>query len=250
MRKTEYKYLGTIFTNKYNTQFKIIEYINYNNVTVLDMTHNIILKNIMMKDIKLNYIISPLDKSVFDVGYYGIGEYTRDNHSKCYQSWYNMMFRCYSDKYRQLFPTYKDIYVCDEWKNYQNFAKWFYSNYYEINNERMELDKDILIKHNKIYAPNTCCFLPRRINSLLINSKAIRGKFPIGVDYNNNKYRARCNTLNGSVHLGYFTTVEKAFIAYKNFKEQYIKDVANEYKEYIPKNVYDALMKYTIEMND
>ena len=46
--------------------------------------------------------------------------------------------------------NYLDVTVCEEWHNFQNFAKWFYENYYEISGEKMRLDKDILIKGNKM----------------------------------------------------------------------------------------------------
>ena len=39
-------------------------------------------------------------------------------------------------------------------------------------------------------------------------------------------------------------------IAYKTFKEQYIKQVANEYKDKIPKKLYDAMYRYEVEITD
>ena len=33
-------------------------------------------------------------------------------------------------------------------------------------------------------------------------------------------------------------------------KEDYIKQVADEYKPYIPKELYDAMYKYEVEIND
>lgn len=61
--------------------------------------------------------------------------------------------RCYDVKYSKKHPTYKDCTVCEEWHNFQTFAKWFDENYYEIENTIMDLDKDILKNGNKIYCP-------------------------------------------------------------------------------------------------
>lgn len=35
--------------------------------------------------------------------------------------------------------------------------------------EGWHLDKDILLKGNKVYSPETCAFVPAKINSLLIS---------------------------------------------------------------------------------
>ena len=80
-----------------------------------------------------------------------------------------MIQRCYKE-YNTTKKTYKDVFVCNEWLCYENFEKWFEDNYYVVNNEIMNLDKDILIKGNRIYSPETCCFVPRRLNILFVNT--------------------------------------------------------------------------------
>ena len=47
--------------------------------------------------------------------------------------------------------------VCEEWKHFSNFKKWFDENYIE----GFDIDKDILIKGNKVYSPEACSFVPR-----------------------------------------------------------------------------------------
>ena len=42
----------------------------------------------------------------------------------------------------------------------------------------------------------------------------------------------------------------QAFYTYKIYKENYIKQVADEYKDLIPKELYDALYRYEVEIND
>jgi hypothetical protein len=100
---------------------------------------------------------------VYNVGYV-LKENTRENGKqlKSYDYWRGMIRRCYSEKYHITHPTYRNCTVCDEWKCYDNFKEWFKINYYEIHNESTALDKDILIKGNKVYSPDTCVFVPKK----------------------------------------------------------------------------------------
>ena len=50
--------------------------------------------------------------------------------------------------------------------------------------------------------------------------------------------------------LGYYITAEEAFYAYKQAKEAHIKEVANKWKDQIDIRVYEALMKYEVEIMD
>ena len=190
----------------------------------------------------------PYERRVHGEGYLGVGEHkavSNGKKTKVYKAWNSMIERCYDKRVHAKNPTYTDCEVCEEWKNFQNFAEWFEQNYYEIEEERMHLDKDILCKGNKIYAPDKCVFVPQRINSLFIKCDATRGSFPIGVSYYkaSGKYVAQCQVENRPKNLGHFNTPEEAFLAYKTFKEAYIKQVADEYKDKIPKELYDAMYR-------
>lgn len=199
----------------------------------------------------------PYEPRVLNKGYIGEGKYSYNKHKKIYNTWCHMLKRCYSEDYQNKKPTYIGCEVCEEWFNFQNFAKWFEENYYEIEGETIALDKDILVKNNKIYSPNTCVFVPERINTLFTKADKSRGKLPIGIveDNRTHHFRARCSTLdeNGKikrVELGSYKTHEEAFIHYKQFKENYIKQVADEYKPYIPKELYEAMYRWEVDIDD
>ena len=119
--------------------------------------------------------------------------------SVAYSYWHSMIRRCYSKKDQLKNPTYSICTVCKEWQCYENFKKWFDENYYEIPNERMCLDKDVLIKNNKEYSPQNCAFVPTEINGLFTKRQNDRGNYPIGVTYHKRKsvYVARCSIGNG-----------------------------------------------------
>ena len=166
-----------------------------------------------------------------------------------------MLRRCYDPYEINREPVYIDCYVCDEWLCFQNFAEWFYNNYYEIEGQRMHLDKDILIKGNKIYSPNTCIIVPERINKLFIRKERKKDKnLPIGVFYyNNNGLMAKISkTRKNKEIVGVFPLDKpfQAFTCYKENKENYIKQVADEYKDLIPNKLYEAMYRYEIDIND
>ena len=167
---------------------------------------------------------------------------------KVYSDWDNMIRRCYYPKSLKNRESYNGCKVCDEWLSFVNFRIWHDSNYIE----GYHLDKDILVKGNKIYSPDTCCFVPQEINTLLISCKSHRGVLPIGVCVYGSRFQSyywrKCN----QVYLGVFDTPEEAFYAYKTAKEAYIKEVAQEYYDAgkITKRVYDALVNYKVEITD
>ena len=248
------KVVGEVGYNNNGEEMRIIRYGNANDIDVR-FDDGTIIEHKTYGNFKKGLIKNPMTPSVYGVGFIGKGRFkTKDangKHTKCYEVWQKMLQRCYSSKCQEKHPTYIRCIVCKEWHNFQVFAEWYYEHYYEIENERMELDKDILCKWNKIYSADNCVFVPQFINSLFIKSNKIRGNFPIGVSKHGNKFEARLSKGNGkAMYLGIFNTPEEAFLVYKQAKEAYIKEVAEKYKLYIPQKLYDALMNYEVDIND
>jgi hypothetical protein len=167
---------------------------------------------------------------------------------KAYHVWTAILYRCYTQNRTPDYASYEGCYICEEWKLFSNFLKWFNENYVE----GYAIDKDILCKGNKCYCPEYCCFVPQEINELVIKCDARRGKYPLGVEKKGNKFRARIKKNNTHVTIGYFDTPEQAFAAYKEAKEKHIQEMATQYfnESKITKKVYDALMKYEVEITD
>lgn len=197
------------------------------------------------KDFKRGNVGCPYEPRLHKHGYVGEGIYKQFENgkmTKVYSTWEHMIRRCYKDKY------YKDCRVSEEWLNFQNFAKWFYDNYYEIEGEVMTLDKDIFSKDEKIYSAETCIFVPQRINLLFVNNYSKKNNsLPKGVSYLKSikKYRCYMNKIidgkSKQVNLGYYDTVEQAKIVYDQEKIKYIKEVAEEYKDKIPNKLYEYM---------
>ena len=241
--------VGETHKNNKGESFTIIGYRDNKNVdiqfedgtTVINRSYNDILKG---KVKNLNTI------SVYGVGYIGEGSYKTSisgKHTKDYASWKRMLGRCYSKLELKKNPTYIEVTVCEQWHNFQNFAKWHEENWKDHMDSSWDLDKDILFKGNKIYGPETCCFVPQEINLILTKSDIKRGELPIGVSKYLGKYSVRCNSKG---HIGIYDTIEESFQAYKNIKEETIKEVADKYKVQITPDVYKALYNYSVEIND
>jgi len=215
-----------------------------------EFENGFIAKNKKYIDFKNGKIKNLYHPSTYDVGYIGKCEY-RLNIIQ-YNIWHHMLARCYNKEFHKQFPTYKSCTVCEEWHSFQNFVEWYDENYYEIGNEKMQLDKDILFKGNKIYSPETCVFVPERINYLFIKHNSGRGRYPIGVCFNKdkNKFQSQINKYGDHINLGRFNTPEEAFQKYKTEKEKHIKEVADEYKDKIPQKLYNAMHKYEVEIDD
>ena len=177
--------------------------------------------------------------------------------SKEYRTWKHMLERCYDNDLKNKYSTYKQVTCCDEWLYYPNFYEWLHKqkNFEKwLNGYKWCLDKDILVKGNKLYSPNTCCLVPQNVNNLFVNQNTIRGNLPIGVCKHKEKFQSWCrNLITGKkCFLGTYNTPEEAFQAYKQAKESYIKQVAQEEynKGNITKKCYEAMMNYEVEITD
>jgi hypothetical protein len=195
--------------------------------------------------------------TVCGVGYIGDGKYkvsVNRKHTEEYDRWKGILRRCYNEEERYKNPTYKDVTVCEEWLNFQNFAEWWDKNYYKIDGEKMQLDKDILIKGNKLYSPSTCIFVPQNINILFTKCHKVREGLPMGINFDSkrNKYRAYCSIKGKLIAIGnsYNTSEDAFYLGYKPFKENIIKQKADEYKDRIPNNLYNAMINWKVEITD
>ena len=252
---------GEIGYNSFGSKMIIVKYRNARNINVYFPEYDWTAKEVQYGNFKKGVVSCPYERTVYGVGYIGEGKYKMSKNGKavkCYEVWIKILQRCYDDICHKDRPTYNQCNIYEDWLNYQNFAEWYYKNYYEVDDERMTLDKDILIKGNKIYSPETCIFVPERINTLFVKCDKSRGNYPVGVYYHkrDKKFRAQCSVYDfekrksRQEQLGYYNTPEEAFEVYKEFKEKNIKQVADYYKDKIPQKLYDAMHNYKVEITD
>ena len=144
-----------------------------------------------------------------------------------YKTWVNMLKRCYSKSYHQTRPTYRDCSVSPEWFTFSTFKTWMEAQDWQ----GKQLDKDLLIKQNKIYSPDTCIFVTGEINKFTTDSAKTRGEYLIGVSFykTNNNFVSTCRNpfTNKKECLGYFTSELEAHQAWKNRKHELACQLAN-----------------------
>lgn len=242
--------IGTIVENISGFKMKCVDYRNSIDIDVEFLESGYIAKNIQwnnfirgkVKDKHINIENNNKKKYVFD---------------KEYHTWYQMLRRCFNAKIKEDKPTYKDATCCEEWLSFENFYEWICSqeNYRQWKNLKWSaIDKDILIKGNKIYSPENCLLVPVNVNNLFVKHDALRGDYPIGVCLINNKYAANCTNPIGNkvVRIGLYDTIEEAFNAYKEYKETIIKEVADieHNKGTITSRCRDAMYAYKVEISD
>ena len=245
--------VGKVCKSKSSGDFKIVKYNDAYNVDVqfLNTGFEAVVE---LGNIRNGGVKDPYSPSVYGVGILGAKYPSKVNDvlTKEYVLWKGMLKRCYSDVYKKRYPTYEGCRVSENFKSYEYFYEWCHKQI-GFGNEGWQLDKDLLVKGNKVYSEDTCVFIPQEVNSLLVKNTASRGEHLIGVYWSktHKAFVARVNKNKGSPEwLGSFNTELEAFNAYKTAKESFIKEQANKWKGKIDERAYNALMNYTVEITD
>lgn len=195
---------------------RVYEYRNSESIDVIFVDTEEIVTNKSYNDFVKGRIKS---KKIFGVGILDTSKKENNSEKLSYKKWYRMLERCYG---KRVYKTYRDCTVCEEWKIYSNFEKWFDDNYYEIEGEAVELDKDILCDFynikEKIYSPETCLLVPSSINSMFTST----------------------------FETPYFNDAEQ-FIKYKIEKQKSIYLKALEYKDIIPAKLFYVMINYNLD---
>ena len=245
--------VGKVCKSKSSGDFKIVKYNNAKDVEIqfLNTGFEMVAR---LDHIRSGLIKDPYSPSVGGVGITGTKYPIRVNsvQTKEYVLWCHMLQRCYSTTLKKQRPTYMGCEVSDNFKSYEYFYEWC-NRQVGFDNEGWHLDKDLLIKENKVYSESACIFIPQEINSMLLKSDKKRGKHLIGVCWHKKgkAFMASVNRNKGeSEYLGLFNTEIEAFNAYKKAKESFVKEQADKWKSQIDERAYEALINYTVDIND
>lgn len=220
----------------------IKNYISPSKIEIMFLDKNRCIKTTSYDNFIKGITSNPYKTSYIGFGYIGKGIYnskTKIKGKRVYFTWKSMISRVINVGNE----CYRNVKICKEWENFQNFAYWFEKNYYVLKNESIELDKDLL--SGKLYSPDTCVFLPMRLNNI-VKKYDKKSNLPVGV-YNfkkTNKFVSRYKNENKkNVHIGYFNTIEEAYENYKINKNRAIKKVLENYRNEIPENVFIKIEK-------
>ena len=245
--------VGKVCKSLNSGDFKILKYNDSANVVIQFLKTGyettVRLTNIRNGNVKDTYL-----PSVYGIGVFGNKYPSRVNgvKTKEYKLWHSMLVRCYSDTIKKKHPTYEGCEVSDNFKSYEYFYEWCHSQI-GFGNKDWHLDKDLLVKGNKIYSEDSCVFIPQEVNTLLTKRTNSRGEYSIGVSWSKTSkaFVATVAKNKGKTEwLGYFNTEIEAFNAYKTAKESFIKEQAEKWKGKIDNRAYNALMNYTVDITD
>ena len=245
--------VGKVCKSKSSGDFKVLKYNDKTNVEILFLKtgYETVVR---LGNIKSGNVKDPYVPSVHGVGIIG-AKYpatVSGVQTKEYMLWKSMLQRCYSDAPKKKNPTYEGCEVSENFKSYEYFYEWC-NKQIGFGNEYWQLDKDLLVKGNKVYSEDSCVFIPKEVNTLLTKRESSRGEYLIGVSwYNTNKvFVSRVNKNKGKQeYLGCFKTELEAFNAYKQAKEAFVKEQANKWKDAIDDRAYEALMSYEVNIDD
>lgn len=230
------EWVGKIFPTTTFGDVEILEYINSKNVRVkfLNTGHE---DTFSAGNIKKGKILDVMARNSFGIGYIGLGPHKPSKEGRLYHQWISMLERCHSDEHK--FRNYFDKSVDESWFCFQNFAIWA-KGQRGWNLKGWQLDKDILVKGNNLYCPDNCCFVPHRINSLIIKSNA-----PLGFWCCKDKawYFSYREADSRKVRKC-FKSREKGVLWYAENKERVVKEVAEIYKNLLDERVYLALISW------
>ena len=245
--------VGKVCKSLNSGDFKILKYNDNKNVEI-QFTNTGFETTVQLGDIKSGSIKDPCLPSVYGVGMLGTKYPPSVNGrtTKEYDLWCSMLKRCYSDAYKKKYPTYEVCKVSDNFKSYEYFYEWCHKQV-GFGNDGWHLDKDLLVKGNKVYSESTCVFIPQEINLMLVKSDKRRGEHLIGVSWckKANAFKASVNKNKGKQeYLGCFKTELEAFNAYKTAKESFVKEQAEKWKDKIDERAYKALMDYEVSIDD
>lgn len=251
VQKNKYS-TGDILTTPNYGNVEIIEYVNNKNVTVKFLNTGYIATSQQLGNIVNGNLKDKFAPSVYNVGITGEEICSIEGKElKEYKIWSEMIRRCYSEIFKKKYPTYINCEASDNFKHFSYFKNWC-NNQVGFNEPDFELDKDILLKGNKIYSESLCAFVPREINTLFTKRDSKRGEHVIGVTrrkkYNNFIVNLGINgkKVTGKV----FNTEEEAFLFYKQGKEFHIKELAEKWKDKIDERVYQSLLNYEVSIDD
>lgn len=154
-----------------------------------------------------------------------------------YARWRSMFNRC-KGKPR---PTraYDNCEIDEKFKYLSDFIAWSKTEGFSPENSKLaHLDKDIKIRGNKLYSPDTCVFVPRTINSIIVDLGKQNEDYPAGVikrksNWTGKPFLTGCLMNKGKMqYLGVRETPEECHALWQSAKAEIILDLLPEYKQF------------------
>lgn len=240
--------VGQVRSTNEGGSFTVIEFHSAINVIIRHNDKHGHIAKVSASQVRSGNIRNPYYPTLHGVAYMGAGEHKakiKGKHVQTYSVWAGTVERCYCLVRLAKRPSYVGCYISDDFLCYQNFAEWYTA--HECYGLGYELDKDLLIKGNKIYSAETCTLIPKEINLAIRVERIKDSNLPIGVMKNKvGGFTSSIKVGTTKEHLGTYKTPEEASAAYVLTKEAYVKELALEWKDKIEPRAFEALMNWTV----
>ena len=172
-------------------------------------------------------------------------DYRKLNNDEKSRRYFNVKARC-GTAYQKENPRYYGTYMCDEWlEDREAFYKWLDDNYYVVEGEQMDIDKDILQYGNKQYHYNLCLIVPHSINTFYETIEV--GKTNITRSFMRKKYKVRVYDNGEWIRVDNIDAYNHALDKYCEIKQGILVSKAKALKDKIPEKVYLALMNTDVK---
>lgn len=158
----------------------------------------------------------------------------------------NMKYRC-GKAYQRENPRYEGTYMWEGWLKYKTktLFVWLDNNYYEVDGEQMDIDKDILKYGNKQYHPDLCLIVPHSINTFFESIEV--GRTSIKQNPKTEKYRVKVFDNGEWIVSSNIDTYNCALDIYCDIKQGILVNKAKALKDKIPEKVYMALINTDVK---
>jgi len=140
--------------------------------------------------------------------------------NKCpyYIKWQQVVRRCVSHEYKSKRPNvYAEL--CDDWNYFSKFKDWMSKQQWA----NKEIDKDLLVRGNRKYSPETCIFVEPRVNSFINDTRSKLTNLPKGCSKQANGkiiVQVRDWESGKRLYVGTFANVELAQVAWLQAKHR------------------------------
>lgn len=240
--------VGKLYTNNKGSEFKVLRIYSDNTVDIQFTDEMAYTYTTTLSSIRVGETRNPYLTTVKGVGHIGVGPYMsqfRFGATVEYKIWLNILIACYDAHTLNRNNRTVNHVICDEWRNFQVFAKWLVGlGYYD--SSVYTINQSLLGGDSLVYSPETVCYIPISLrNHLGVKWKRGRDDLPQGVQWckRTKKYNATIS-MGGAVHLGRHFKLADAAYAYKLAKEKYVKEVAELHRHELEPRVYEALMRW------
>lgn len=185
-----------------------------------------------------------MSKLVKGVGVNDMPKGSISHKSQClpfYQTWTNLLSRTHLESFWIKQPAYRGCTMSPEWLTLSIFKEWYDENFVE----GWQLDKDLLIRGNMHYSPETCRYVPKALNTFDNQSKSGTTGTAERKGFNLKKPWQAFINIEGSKKkkmLGYHETQAEAYHAHFVAKTEQAHILVDRYRGQVSDDVLDSIL--------